>query len=229
MELKMQKALVLNSSASGEQSVSRTLVAYAVERLVAAYPNLGVTYRNLDTDPVPHLVASTLAGVRSTPVSDRELDAQALSDRLIGEVQAADILVIGAPMYNFSIPTTLRAYFDHILRPRVTFSYTEAGPQGLLTGKTALIIESRGGLYSEGPAKALDFQEPYLRQLLNFIGITEVTFIRAEKVSFGPEARELALVDAKERILEAVPRIGSALAAQSPASIDAASVPEAVN
>ena len=213
----MHKALVINSSASGEQSVSRTLVAYAMERLAAAYPGLEVSYRDLDADPVPHLVASTVAGVRGVPVSDRELDAQALSDRIIAEVQAADILVIGAPMYNFSIPTTLRAYFDHLLRPRVSFSYTEAGPQGLLTGKSAMIIEARGGLYSEGPARALDFQEPYLRQLLSFIGITEVKFIRAEKIGFGPEARELALTAAKERIAAAMPRIGSIVAALAPA------------
>jgi FMN-dependent NADH-azoreductase len=204
-------------------------VAYAVERLAAAYPGLEVRYRDLDADPVPHLVASTVAGVRGVPVSDRELEAQALSDRIIAEVQAADILVIGAPMYNFSIPTTLRAYFDHLLRPRVSFSYTEAGPQGLLTGKSAMIIEARGGLYSEGPARALDFQEPYLRQLLSFIGITEVKFIRAEKIGFGPEARELALTAAKERIAAAMPRIGSIVTARAPASSGAGPVVASVD
>jgi FMN-dependent NADH-azoreductase len=225
----MQKVLVLNSSASREQSVSRTLVEYAVQRLVAAYPGLEVSYRDLDADPTPHLVFSSVAGIRGIPGSRRELDAQALSDRIIAEVQAADILVIGVPMYNFSIPTTLRAYLDHLLRPRVTFSYTEVGPQGLLTGKSAMIIESRGGIYSEGPAKALDFQEPYLRHLLSFIGITEVTFIRAENVGFGPEARELALLGAQVSIDEAVPYIGSAVAAQIPAARGAAPVLETIN
>jgi hypothetical protein len=110
------------------------------------------------------------------------------------------VLVIGAPMYNFSIPTSLRAWFDHVLRPRVTFSYSEAGPEGLLTGKRAVVILSRGGLYSEGPAKAIDFQEPYLRQLLGFVGITDVAFVYAERIGFGPEAREAALAGAKARI-----------------------------
>jgi FMN-dependent NADH-azoreductase len=228
-ELKMQKVFVINSSASGEQSVSRTLVGYAVQRLVAAYPGLEVRYRDLDADPVPHLVSSTVEGVRGIPVSDRELDAQALSDRIIGEVQAADLLVIGAPMYNFSIPTTLRAYFDHLVRPRVTFSYAEAGPQGLLTGKSAIVVESRGGFYSEGPAKAIDFQEPYLRQLLSFIGISEVTFIRAEKIGFGPEARELALTAARERIAEAVILLAPVPAAGTLVSSGAAPIAETVN
>lgn len=218
----MQKALVINSSASGEQSVSRTLVDYAVQRLAAVYPGLEVTYRDLDADPVPHLLSSTMAGVRATPATDLEFEAQALSDRIIAEVEAADILVIGAPMYNFSMPTTLRAYFDHLLRPRVTFSYSESGPQGLLTGKSAMIVETRGGLYSEGPAKVLDFQEPYIRHLLSFVGITEVFFIRAEKIGFGPEARELAIGNAKNRITEALPPVGSIVDARPPSPAGAA-------
>jgi FMN-dependent NADH-azoreductase len=229
MEMKMQKVLVINSSVSREQSVSRDLVDHVVQRLIANYPDLEVTYRDLDADPVPHLLSSTVAGIRGIPASEHELDAQALSDTIIGEVRAADILVIGSPMYNFSIPTTLRAYFDYLLRPRETFSYREAGPQGLLTGKSAIVIESRGGLYSEGPAKATDFQEPYLKQLLSFIGITEVIFIRAEKIGFGPEARELAMLAARERIAEAVPLVRSVTAAGIPASNGAALMAEPAN
>jgi FMN-dependent NADH-azoreductase len=229
MEMKMQKVLVINSSVSREQSVSRDLVDHVVQRLIATYPDLEVTYRDLDADPVPHLLSSTVAGIRGIPASEHELDAQALSDTIIGQVRAADIIVIGAPMYNFSLPTTLRAYFDYLLRPRETFSYTEAGPQGLLTGKSAIVIESRGGLYSEGPAKATDFQEPYLKQLLSFIGITEVIFIRAEKIGFGPEARELAMLAARERLAEAVPLVRSVTAAGIPASNGAALMAEPAN
>ena len=134
--------------------------------------------------------------------AERTAHAQALSDELIAELFAADTIVIGAPMYNFSIPTTLRAWFDHVLRPRVTFAYSEAGPQGLVTGKKVIVIESRGGLYSEGPAQVMDFQEPYLRALLGFIGLTDVEFIHAEKIGFGPEARDAALAGAKARIAE---------------------------
>ena len=103
-------------------------------------------------------------------------------------------------MYNFGIPSTLKAWFDHVLRAGVTFRYTEAGPEGLLKGKRAIVIESRGGFYSEGPAQAMDSQEPHLRTLLGFIGITDVTFVRAEKLAFGPEAREQAIAAARAEL-----------------------------
>lgn len=200
----MSQILVINSSASGDNSVSRTLVGDIVRGLIEAHPEIRLTCRDVDEDGIPHLSAATVAGVRGVAESAAELATLALSDQLIAELQAADIVVIGAPMYNFSIPSSLRAWFDHVLRPRVTFAYSAAGPQGLLTGKRAIVVESRGGLYSEGPGKASDFQEPYLRQLLAFIGISDVTFIHAEKIGFGPEARELALAGARVRIAHAV-------------------------
>ena len=145
---------------------------------------------------MPHLTEATLAGVRGEPATEAEHAARALSDALIAELRAADTIVIGAPMYNFSIPTTLRAWFDHVLRAGETFSYSEAGPKGLLAGKRVIVVESRGGLYSEGPAQAIDFQEPYLRHLLGFIGLTDVTFVHAEKIGYGPEARDAAIAAA---------------------------------
>lgn len=226
----MRQILVINSSVTGTASVSRILVDHTVQSLLAADPTAAVVYRDLDADPVPHLTSATVAGVRGVPSSDDELASQARSDELIEELRAADVLVIGAPMYNFSIPTSLRAWFDHVLRPRVTFSYSERGPQGLLTGKHAIVIEPRGGLYSSGPAKVTDFQEPYLRQLLGFVGITDVTFIHAEKIGFGPEARESALSAAKSRIAQLSARImaGEAEPAggslSSPADIDFAAI-----
>jgi FMN-dependent NADH-azoreductase len=144
-----------------------------------------------------------VAGVRGVPATEAELAARILSDELIAELRRADTIVIGAPMYNFSIPTGLRAWFDYVLRPGETFKYTEAGPQGLLAGKRVIVIESRGGLYTEGPAQAIDFQEPYLRTLLGFIGLSDVTFIHAEKIGFGPEAREAALAGAKQALVAA--------------------------
>jgi FMN-dependent NADH-azoreductase len=196
--------LALNCSIAGETSVSRALVAETILRLREKHPEASLTLRDLGEAPVAHLTPDTVAGVRGVPATDAELATQALSDSLIAELEQADIVVIGAPMYNFSIPTSLRAWFDHVLRPRVTFSYSESGPQGLMKGKRAIVVETRGGLYSEGPSKAVDFQEPYLRQLLAFIGITDVTFIHAEKLGFGPEARELAVQSATTRIVEAV-------------------------
>jgi FMN-dependent NADH-azoreductase len=196
----MANILVLNSSVLGGGSVSAALVDEAVRRLLDANPNAAVIHRDLGAAPVPHLNTANLAGVRGVPSTDAELAARILSNELIAELRAADAIVIGAPMYNFSISTGLRAWFDYVLRAGETFKYSEAGPRGLLRGKRVIVIESRGGLYSEGPAQGMDFQEPYLRQLLGFVGLTDVAFIRAEKIAFGPEAREAALSAAKAEI-----------------------------
>lgn len=196
----MSSILVIQSSISGPQSVSRELVAKALERLAEADPSARVVERDLGTSPVPHLVSDNLAGVRGTPETDAELKTRELSDVLIAELRAADTVVIGAPMYNFSIPTSLRGWFDYVLRAGETFRYTTSGPEGLVGNKRVIVIESRGGLYSEGPSQALDFQEPYLRQLLGFIGITDVTFIHAEKIGYGPEARAVSIAKAVAEI-----------------------------
>ena len=198
----MKSLLVINSSAAREGSVSRTLVEEAVSRLQESHPFAAVVRRDLGANPVPHLTVDTLAGVRGVATSAAEQRARSLSDELIAELRDADTIVIGAPMYNFGVTTGLRSWFDHVLRAGETFSYSEAGPKGLLGGKRVIVIESRGGLYSEGPASAIDFQEPYLRHLLGFIGITDVTFVRAEKIGYGPEARAAALAGAKARIAE---------------------------
>ena len=200
----MSHLLVINSSAAGRDSVSRVLVADAVGKLLEADPGVHVTHRDLGENPPPHLISQTLNGVRGTATTDIEFAARRLSDELIGELKAADTVVIGAPMYNFSVPTTLRAWFDHVLRAGVTFKYVDGAVRGLLGGKRVIIIESRGGLYSEGPAQAIDFQEPYLRHLLGFIGITDVTFVRAEKIGDGPQARTAAIEGAKAQISEVV-------------------------
>ena len=191
----MSSILVIDSAATGDASVSRTLVREAVEALKAEGAT-DIVYRDLDASPLPHLTQATVAGIRAQPASDSEQAARALSDELIAELRAADTIVIGAPMYNFSVPTTLRAWFDHVLRAGETFSYSENGPKGLLPGRRVIVIESRGGLYSDGPAAAYDFQEPYLRHLLGFMGLTDITFVRAEKLGFGPEARAAAIATA---------------------------------
>ena len=199
----MANILVLNSSVLGAGSASRFLVDEAVQRLLKATPGVKVVHRDLGTQPVPHLTADNVAGDRGVPASDAERAARVLSDELLAELRAADTVIIGAPMYNFSISTGLRAWFDYVLRAGETFAYSEAGPRGLLSGKRVIVVESRGGLYSEGPAKAADFQEPYLRHLLGFIGLTDVTFIHAEKIGFGPEARAASLAAAKQALAAA--------------------------
>ena len=196
----MSNLLVINSSANTGASVSRILIDEAVSQILAAAPGTQVARRDLGAEPVPHLTTANLAGVRGTPATDEEHAARALSDTLIAELKAAETVVIAAPMYNFSVPTSLRAWFDFVLRAGETFRYTEAGPEGLLKGKKVIVLTSRGGLYSEGPGAAADFQEPYLRHLFGFIGITDVTFIHAEKIGFGPDARAAAIAGAKQEI-----------------------------
>jgi FMN-dependent NADH-azoreductase len=149
--------------------------------------------RDLGANPIPHLSFDSAAALRTEPASDAQTAARALSDQLVAELKAADVVVIGAPMYNFGIASTLKAWFDHVLRAGVTFRYTQAGPEGLLAGKRAIVVVTRGGLYSEGPAQAMDAQEPHLRTLLGFMGITDVAIVRAERLAFGDEARDLAI------------------------------------
>lgn len=196
----MSNILVLNSSLGGEASVSRHLVDHAVTELTRRDPSAKVVSRDLASDPIAHLLPTTIAGVRTNPTSAAELEVRDLSDILIGELRAADTIVIGAPMYNFGIPTTLRVWFDYVLRAGETFSYSEAGPKGLLENKRVIVVQSRGGYYSDGPAQAGDFQEPYLRYLLKFIGLSDVTFIRAEKIGFGPDAREEAVTSSRAEL-----------------------------
>lgn len=200
----MSTILVLNSSLSGEQSVSDRLVREAVTELAKRYPGARVVQRDLARNPIPHLTPTNVAGVRAQPTTTEEQAARALSDELIAELREASALVIGAPMYNFSIPSTLRTWFDHVLRPGATFSYSPAGPKGLIDDKPVIVIESRGGVYSEGPGVAADFQEPYLRQLLGFIGLTDVRFVRVEKIGFGPEARQQSIAEAIAALPQAV-------------------------
>ncbi len=204
-------ALVLTSSALGGASISNRLVREAVDRLRRQHPGLRVVTRDLGANPIPHLSFDSAAALRTEPANEAQAAARALSDQLVAELNAADIVVIGAPMYNFGIASTLKAWFDHVLRAGVTFRYTQAGPEGLLAGKRAIVVLTRGGLYSEGPAQAMDSQEPHLRTLLGFIGITDVAVVRAERLASGDEAREqsigaavMQLDDAiAERLLEA--------------------------
>ena len=196
----MSKVLVLNSSVSGEASVSRTLVADTVAAIRSNDPRAQIIQRDLAASPLPHLLPETVAGVRAEPTTDAEHAARALSDELVAELKDADTLVIGAPMYNFGMPSQLKAWFDYVLRAGIAFKYSEAGPEGLLKGKRAVVIETRGGLYSEGPAAAMDSQEPHLRTLLGFMGITDVTFVLAEKLAFGDDAKAASLAAAREEL-----------------------------
>jgi FMN-dependent NADH-azoreductase len=197
----MLNLLILDSAATGEASVSRRITDAAAEAVRRRDPAARIVRRDIGAAPIPHLTEATVPAIRAGLVeSDAAREALELSDRLVAELREADVIVIGAPMYNFGMPSTLKAWFDHVLRARVTFRYTEAGPEGLLKGKKALVVETRAGLYSEGPAAAMDSQEPHIRTLLGFMGIDDVTFVRAEKLAFGPEAAAAAVADAIGRI-----------------------------
>jgi FMN-dependent NADH-azoreductase len=199
----MIKVLILDSAATGAQSVSRKLIDGLVDDLAGRAGGADIVRRDIGGEPIPHLTPETVFAIRGGEASSEAgAAALALSDALIEELRGADVLVIGAPMYNFGIPSTLKAWFDHVLRARVTFRYTEKGPEGLMTGKKAIVVESRAGLYSEGPMSAMDSQEPHLRTLLGFMGIGDVTFVRAEKLAFGPEAAEASLAQASGQLRE---------------------------
>jgi FMN-dependent NADH-azoreductase len=201
----MSTILVLTSSALGPASVSNQLVQDAIARLRLKDPDLRIITRDLGENPIPHLTAEPATALRGAePGNAEQTAARALSDELIAEIKAADTLVVGAPMYNFGIASTLKTWFDYVLRAGITFKYSESGPVGLIEGKRAIVIESRGGLYSEGPAKAMDSQEPHLRNLLGFIGITNIAFVRAAKLAFGPEARERAIDAARAELAGAI-------------------------
>jgi FMN-dependent NADH-azoreductase len=198
--------LVVSSSANGDASVSNGLVTRFVDSVRAANPAAHVVLRDVGANPLPHLTGETVAAIKGEPATPAELKARELSDSLISELQGADVIVIASPMYNFGMSSTLKSWFDHVLRAGVTFRYTAEGqPEGLLAGRKVIVIESRAGFYSEGPGGALDGQEPHIRTLLGFVGLDDVTWVRAEKLAFGPEAAFAAIAEATE-VLETLAR-----------------------
>jgi FMN-dependent NADH-azoreductase len=203
----MTTVLALRSSILGTASASNHLIDETIVSLRAEDATLRFIDRDLGSHPVPHLDGDGANALRADPANASQQAARALSDLLIDELQSADILLIGAPMYNFGISSMLKSWFDHVLRAGVTFRYSDTGPEGLLAGKRAIVILTRGGHYSDGPARTMDAQEPHLRTLLSFVGITDQTFVRAEKLAFGPAERETALGQAKDALGRAV-RVG---------------------
>jgi FMN-dependent NADH-azoreductase len=183
------KLLHLDSSALGTGSVTRELTAAIVARWQDKLPQVQVEYRDLDASPLPHLTGSSLAQANPDEAAD--------AARVMEQFLAADVVVIGAPMYNFSIPSTLKAWIDRIAVAGKTFRYTEKGPEGLAGNKKVIIASGRGGLHTGAPT---DFQEPYLRQVFAFLGIDEVEFVRAEGVAYSPQHRTDAIAAAKASI-----------------------------
>jgi len=201
----MTTILVLASSALGDASVSNELLRDAVSALRVRDPDPRIIKRDLGAEPLPHLTYDSAVAIRGAePANEAQAAARALSDTLIAELTAADLILIGAPMYNFGMPTALKVWFDYVLRAGITFRYSENGPVGLLSGKRAIVAATRGGLYSEGPAQMLDSQEPHLRNLLRFIGIADVTVVRAERLAISPELRAASIATARALLREIV-------------------------
>lgn len=196
------KLLHIDSSILGDNSVSRQLSAVVVDAVREKHPGAQVTHRDVAATPIAHLSAEIL-GAAFTPESDwnaTQRSERALTDALINEFLAADVIVIGAPMYNFSIPSQLKSWIDRIAAAGRTFKYTENGPVGLAGGKKVVIVSSRGGVYSNEQGQAMDFQEDYLRTVMGFVGITDVQIIRAEAVNMGDDKRATAIHAAREAI-----------------------------
>ena len=191
----MTKILVLRSAATGAASVSNALI----DAYLAAHSAAEVVERDLDADPVPHVTSASLAGIgRQAPEGTEFAAARALQDQLIGEVFAADVLLIGLPLYNFGMPSTLKAWFDYIARAGTTFHYTAEGPEGLVKGKRAIIAQARAGKYDD--AAGFPFGVAHAKALLGFIGVTDVSVVTAEGLAFGPDAAAAAVAAASGEI-----------------------------
>jgi len=199
------KLLHIDSSISGQNSVTRSLTRKIVEQQKAANPGLEVEYLDLAQEAPAPLSLDAL-GFRLPPSGEELTDVQRreneISEALVSQLIAADVVVIGSPLYNFTIPTQLKAWLDRVAQAGRTFTYTENGPVGLLGGKTVILALSRGGVYSTSEAgNAMEHQESYLKTIFGFMGVTDIRVVRAEGMDMGPESRARGLAKAQEDIL----------------------------
>lgn len=204
----MTTLLHINSSLFSGNGQSSRLSEEFVAAWRAAHPVGKVVSRDLSADPIPHLDAQRFGAFLAKPDerSAEQQDVVAFSDALIEEIRNADVIALGLPMYNFGIPSTLKAYFDHIARAGVTFKYTETGPVGLLKGKKVYVFAARGGLYLGTPR---DSQTTYVRDFLGFIGMDDVEFVYAEGLAMGEESKESALATAQAAIRQLAVPLGA--------------------
>lgn len=203
----MSRILVVNASPNTESSKSRSLTAHYIESVQTADPSVSVVHRDVGVTPPPHLDGATI-GAFFTPVEDRTGEQKALvalSDELIAEVMEADTIVIGSPMHNFGLSSGLKAWFDHVARVGITFRYTENGPEGLLGGRTAVIVTATGGDYTNGsPAAHLNHQLPHLRTLFGFLGIDDVSVAEAPGTAMGDDGVDAAASRIDEIVSEQI-------------------------
>jgi FMN-dependent NADH-azoreductase len=207
----MYNILYISSSPRGSASYSNRVAESVIRDLRKNDPNATLVVRDLAREPLPHIDEDFVTATRGAdgPRTQRERAILAQSDALIEELLAADIVVIAAPMINFGVSTTLKSWFDYVVRAGRTFRYGEAGPQGLVTGKRVIVVSASGGIYS-GENAALDFQVPWLRNMLGFLGMTDVEVIRVEGTALGPQAAEQALARAGAQAREVVVALAAA-------------------
>ncbi len=201
------KILHIDSSISGDNSITRELTAAVVANIVVADPSTEITYRDLVADPVAHLDGAIAAGFRPLGIStfdDAALREHEISDQLVTEFLGSDTVIIDAPMYNFSVSTQLKAWLDRIAQPGKTFKYTATGPVGLAGGKCVIVVSAREGFYIEGPMARLDFQESYLKGFFGFLGIDDVRFVHVEGASRGEEIRQEGITAARAAITDMI-------------------------
>lgn len=203
----MTKILHINSSVRNNDSISRKVTSDFVAKWKAKDAQTTVVERDLAINPPPHLNEKTLGAFFTAPDqrTAEQNEIAKLSETLVQELFDADVIVIGAPMYNFSITSGLKAWIDQVARAGITFKYGENGPVGLVNGKKVYVFTARGGVYSHGPAAAMDFHETYLRAVLGFIGLKDVTFIHSEGLSMGAVGVEKALEQTNKAINELLP------------------------
>lgn len=192
------KLLQLDSSSLGTHSVTRELAAAVVAQYRRNVPGVEVTYRDLAADPLPHWSPLPREAIDTlAPEARAEVER---NETVLQEFLAADVIVVGAPMYNFGIPSQLKAWVDRVAVAGRTFRYTVQGPEGLAGGKRVVVLSGRGGFYADTPLQSADFQESYLRQVFGFLGVLDIEFIRAEGVSIGAGQRSDSLAAAHARI-----------------------------
>ena len=207
----MKNILLILGSPRDRASYSQQIGRRIVDDLKWRYPFAKVVVRNLAKEPLPDVGEAFVTGrlLAQDKRSAAETKALAQSDVMVAELMAADVIVLATPMHNFGISASVKAWIDHIVRPGVTFSYSDKGPLGLVQGKKVILVLARGGIYAEGPMKSYDFQEPYLRALLGFIGMTDLEVIRIEGVAMGDDAVRNAVTSAKAQADDVVRAIAA--------------------